>query len=57
MMMKNKVYIFDFDGTLADSMPHLLGVLLGLLDEYGIEYGEDIVDKIVKFFVMTNFIP
>ena len=45
--MEDKVYVFDFDGTLADSMPHLIGVLLGLLDEYGIEYGEDIIDKII----------
>ena len=47
MIMENKVYVFDFDGTLADSMPHLLGVLLGLLDEYGIKYEEDIIDKII----------
>lgn len=45
--MQDKVYIFDFDGTLADSMPHLLGVLLGLLDEYGIKYEDGIIEKII----------
>ena len=28
-------------------MPHFVDVLLGMLDEYGIQYEEDIVDKIV----------
>ena len=39
-------YLFDFDGTLVDSMPTYIAVMLRVLDENGISYGEDIV-KIV----------
>lgn len=38
-----KVYLFDFDGTLVDSMPTFVSVMLRILDEYGIKYGDDIV--------------
>lgn len=40
-MIKN--YIFDFDGTLVDSMPALGGSVAGYLDEKGIAYGEDLI--------------
>ena len=36
-------YLFDFDGTLVDSMPTFIGAMLRILDENGIEYGDDIV--------------
>ena len=36
-------YLFDFDGTLVDSMPTYVGAMLRILDENGIEYGDDIV--------------
>ena len=36
-------YLFDFDGTLVDSMPTYVGVMKRILDENGISYGEDIV--------------
>ena len=36
-------YLFDFDGTLVDSMPSFAAVMLRILDEYGISYGDDIV--------------
>ena len=39
--MKN--YLFDFDGTLVDSMPTYVSVMLRILDENGIPYGKDIV--------------
>lgn len=39
--MKN--YLFDFDGTLVDSMPTYVSAMLRILDENGIEYGDDIV--------------
>lgn len=39
--MKN--YLFDFDGTLVDSMPTFVGVMKRILDENGISYGEDLV--------------
>ena len=41
--MKNKIYLFDFDGTLVNSMPTFSSVMIRILDEYGIKYGEDII--------------
>ncbi len=38
-----KHYLFDFDGTLVDSMPTYVASMLKILDDEGIEYGEDIV--------------
>ena len=39
--MKN--YLFDFDGTLVDSMPTFGAIMKRMLDENNIPYGEDIV--------------
>lgn len=36
-------YLFDFDGTLVDSMPTYAGVMLRILDENGVSYGSDII--------------
>lgn len=41
--MKYNTYLFDFDGTLVDSMPTYVSVMLKILDENGISYGSDIV--------------
>ena len=41
--MKHKTYLFDFDGTLVDSMPAYVGVMLRILDENNIKYENDIV--------------
>ena len=38
-----KTYLFDFDGTLVDSMPTFVSVMLRILDENGVKYGDDIV--------------
>lgn len=38
-----KTYLFDFDGTLVDSMPTYGAMMLRILDEYGIKYGDDII--------------
>ena len=38
-----KTYLFDFDGTLVDSMPTFVAVMLRILDERSIKYGDDIV--------------
>ena len=38
-----KRYLFDFDGTLVDSMPSFIGVMLRILDENGVKYSDDIV--------------
>ncbi len=36
-------YLFDFDGTLVDSMPIYIGTMLEILDDFHIDYPEDIV--------------
>lgn len=41
--MKYNTYIFDFDGTLVDSMPSFISVMLRILDENGIKYEDDII--------------
>ena len=41
--MKYTTYLFDFDGTLVDSMPSYIAVMLRILDENNIEYGKDII--------------
>lgn len=38
-----KTWLFDFDGTLVDSMPTYAGVMLRILDENHIPYGDDII--------------
>ena len=39
----NNTYLFDFDGTLVDSMPTYVSAMLRILDENNIGYGDDIV--------------
>jgi HAD superfamily hydrolase (TIGR01509 family) len=41
--MKYSTYLFDFDGTLVDSMPSYVGVMLRILDECGVDYENDII--------------
>lgn len=41
--MKSKTYLFDFDGTLVDSMATFASVMIRILDENGIKYGDDII--------------
>jgi len=36
-------YLFDFDGTLVDSMPTYAAMMLRILDEYGVAYPPDII--------------
>lgn len=36
-------YLFDFDGTLVNSMPAFISVMKRILDEHGISYGPDLV--------------
>ena len=36
-------YLFDFDGTLVDSMPTYGAVMKRILDENGVSYGDDII--------------
>ncbi|MBR2948401.1 MAG: HAD family phosphatase [Lachnospiraceae bacterium] len=52
-------FLFDFDGTLVDSMPTFVGVMLRVLDENNIPYEKDIVkiitplgyDATAKYYV------
>ena len=41
--MKYRSYLFDFDGTLVDSMPSYVAAMLRILDENHISYGRDII--------------
>ena len=38
-----KTYLFDFDGTLVDSMPYYCRAMLRILDEHHVPYGDDII--------------
>ena len=38
-----KTFLFDFDGTLVDSMPTYISAMLKILDDNNISYGSDIV--------------
>ena len=38
-----KAYLFDFDGTLVDSMPNYGATMLRVLDENHVPYGDDII--------------
>ena len=40
---RTKHYLFDFDGTLVDSMPYWAGSMLQVLDDHDISYGDDII--------------
>ena len=44
--MKHTTYLFDFDGTLVDSMPAFISVMLRILDENNIKYESDIIKVI-----------
>ena len=44
--MKYTTYLFDFDGTLVDSMPSYIAVMLRILDENNIKYEKDIIKVI-----------
>lgn len=39
-------YLFDFDGTLVDSMPTYIAAMLRILDENGVAYAPDIIKTI-----------
>ena len=41
-----KTYLFDFDGTLVDSMPAFGSAMKSVLDEFSVKYGDDIVKTI-----------
>ena len=39
-----KYYLFDFDGTLVDSMPYWSKIMLDILKDYKVEYPDNILD-------------
>ena len=46
--MKGKVYVFDMDGTLADSMPAVWGIMpLRFLEERNIAYPDDYLKNVI----------
>ena len=45
-MKITKHYLFDFDGTLVDSMPYWASAMLDVLDTFGIKYGDDVIQTI-----------
>ena len=45
-------YLFDFDGTLVDSMPTYVAAMLRILDENHIPYGDDLVRIITPLGVL-----
>jgi HAD superfamily hydrolase (TIGR01509 family) len=49
--MTMQTYLFDFDGTLVDSMPTYISAMLRILDENGITYGDDIIKIITPLGV------
>ena len=44
--MKYTSYLFDFDGTLVDSMPSYIYAMLKILDDNQVKYGDDIIKTI-----------
>ena len=44
--MKYDTYLFDFDGTLVDSMPLFGSVMLRILDENNVKYESDVIKTI-----------
>ena len=42
-------YLFDFDGTLVDSMPVYASMMLGILREHGVAHDESVI-KITPCF-------
>lgn len=44
--MKYNTYLFDFDGTLVDSMPLFASLMLRILDENNVKYDNDIIKVI-----------
>lgn len=44
--MRYHTYLFDFDGTLVESMPSYAAAMLRILEEQGIAYGADLIKVI-----------
>ena len=44
--LKYRTYLFDFDGTLVDSMPHYASLMLRILEENNVKYPPDMIKVI-----------
>lgn len=42
-----KIHVFDMDGTLIDSMSHIIRSILQILEEDHIPYGPEIIDTVI----------
>lgn len=42
-MSERKIYVFDLDGTLVDSMPYFTKGILSIADDAGIKYGPELI--------------
>ncbi len=49
-----KTYLFDFDGTLVDSMPAYVSLMTRILDENNISYGKDLIKIITPLGFMKT---
>ena len=60
-----ETYLFDFDGTLVDSMPYYCGAMKRILEDYEISYGPDLIKTITplgtlgtaKYYVEVMGVP
>lgn len=50
--MEFNTYLFDFDGTLVDSMPAYIETMTSILDDCNIKYGEDLIKIITPLGFM-----
>ena len=50
--MKYSAYLFDFDGTLVDSMPSYASAMLRILDDNDIKYDSDLIKVITPPLAM-----
>ena len=48
-----KIHIFDMDGTLIRSMPHIVGSILYVLEEDHISYGPELIDTLIPLDIIT----
>ncbi len=50
--MKHPVYLFDFDGTLVDSMPTWASQMTNILDRYRVNYPDNLIEIITPLGTM-----
>lgn len=49
-----KAYLFDFDGTLVDSMPAYASLIKGILDEYNLEFSDELLRTLTPLGTYGN---